>query len=93
MATELTDIALVKKYSRIDSSEDDDVLTLLIESAKLDLAGSGVPKPDETVPVDPRYRILVALHVVLYNENRDPSIKIEKLNFAYQNLLLKLKQY
>lgn len=81
-------IHLVKKYLRIDGSEDDEVLALLISSAEMDLEDSGVPKSD-----DPRYDVLVALHTALYSENRDPSIKIEKLNAAYQSLLLKLKVY
>lgn len=79
---------LVKKYLRIDGDEDNDILDLLIKSAKKDLEDSGVPESE-----DPRYEVLVALHTALYNENRDPSIKIDKLNVAYESLLLKLKIY
>lgn len=81
-------LELTKKYLRIDESEDDEILTLLIDSAIADLKDSGVPESD-----DPRYEVLVALHTALYSENRDPSLKIDKLNAAYENLLLKLKVY
>ena len=78
----------VKTFLRMDGSEDDEILALLISSAKVDLKDSGV---SVTATTDPRYTILVALHVTLYYENRDPSSKIEKLNFSYKNLLLKLR--
>ncbi|MDF1510820.1 fibronectin type 3 domain of chitinase [Bacillus phage vB_Bacillus_1020A] len=80
----------VKKYLRIDESEDDGFLALLINAAKLDLKDSGVPEPKEK---DERYDLAVMLYCSLHYENRDPSIKIDKLNFAYQSLILKLKRY
>ncbi|MBS4188648.1 head-tail connector protein [Bacillus sp. FJAT-49705] len=79
-----------KSYLRIDGSEDDSILTLLIGAAKKDLKDSGVPEPTET---DERYDLAVMLYCTLYYENRDPSLKIEKLNAAYQSLILKLKSY
>ncbi|EIT85913.1 hypothetical protein A374_08759 [Fictibacillus macauensis ZFHKF-1] len=81
---------LLKKYLRIDGSEDDDILALLVESAKKDLMDSGVPEPVGGF-VDQRYDLLIMLHVGMYYENRDSTVNVEKFNTMYQNLLLKLK--
>lgn len=83
-------IETVKKYLRIDGSEDDDILTLLISAAEDDLADAGVAKPIKNEKNE-RYNLAIMLFVSLHYENRDPSMKIEKLNAAYQNLILKLK--
>jgi uncharacterized phage protein (predicted DNA packaging) len=84
------DLILLKNYLRIDGSEDDVILTLLVGAAKKDLKDSGCPDPVEE---DERYDLAVMLYVSLHYENRDPSIKIEKLNTAYQSLILKLKNW
>lgn len=84
------DMELLKTYLRIDGSEDDGVLTLLIGAAETDLKESGVS--DERKETE-MYNLAVMLYVSLHYENRDPSIKIDKLNTAYQSLLLKLKSY
>lgn len=84
------DMDLLKEYLRIDGSEDDGILTLLVGAAKKDLTGSGVPEPIAGFE-DERYNLAVMLYVSLHYENRDPSIKIEKLNTAYQSIILKLK--
>jgi uncharacterized phage protein (predicted DNA packaging) len=84
------DLTKLKNYLRIDGSEDDDILTLLVGAAKKDLKDSGVSEPTAEAP-DERYDLLVMLNVALHYENRDPSFKIDKLNYAYQNLILKLK--
>lgn len=84
------DLTTLKNYLRIDGSEDDQILTLLVGVAKKDLKDSGVAEPAAGSP-DERYDLLVMLNVALHYENRDPSIKIEKLNYAYENLILKMK--
>lgn len=84
------DLTLLKNYLRIDGSEDDAILTLLVGAAEKDLKDSGVPKPTET---DERYDLAVMLYCALHYENRDPSLKIDKLNTAYMSLILKLKTY
>ncbi|WP_416729204.1 head-tail connector protein [Fictibacillus sp. JL2B1089] len=78
----------LKNWLRIDGSEDDGLLTLLISAAKEDLKDSGVPESNK-----PHYKLAVMLYVSLHYENRDPSSKIEKLNKPYQDLILKLKDY
>ncbi|PLR93195.1 head-tail connector protein [Bacillus sp. T33-2] len=86
------DMTLLKSYLRIDGSEDDSILALLVEAAKKDLRDSGVMDPIAETP-DERYDLAVMLFVALHYENRDPSIKIDKLNAAYQSIILKLKTY
>lgn len=84
------DLNILKSYLRIDGSEDDPILTLLVGAAEKDLKDSGVPKPTEP---DERYDLAVMLYCALHYENRDPSLKIDKLNTAYMSLILKLKVY
>jgi uncharacterized phage protein (predicted DNA packaging) len=78
----------LKKYLRIDGSEDDDILTLLIDSAKEFLKNAGVPESESKL-----YKLAVMLYVSLHYENRDPSVKIDKLNFAFESIVLQLKEY
>ena len=78
----------LKKFLRIDGSEDDDILTLLVNAAKEALKKAGVPESDSDL-----YKLAVMLYVVLYYENRDPSTKMDKLNFAFESIVLQLKDY
>ncbi|MBP3038067.1 head-tail connector protein [Bacillaceae bacterium Marseille-Q3522] len=87
----MPDLTKVKKYLRVDGSEDDDILTLLMDAAVDDLKDSGIQEPVGTT--DPRYDLAVMLFVALHFENRDPSMKIDKLNAAYMSLILKLKSF
>ncbi|KZR60392.1 head-tail connector protein [Pseudobacillus badius] len=84
----MPELAIVKKFIRVDGSEDDDILALLIGAAKKDLSSAGVPEP---IGIDEQYNLAVMLYVSLHYENRDPSTQIDKLNVAYQSLILKLK--
>jgi uncharacterized phage protein (predicted DNA packaging) len=78
----------LKNYLRIDGSEDDALLTLLVGGAKEYLANAGVPESDGDL-----YKLAVMLYVALHYENRDPSVKIEKFNFALESIILQLKNY
>ncbi|WP_413373304.1 head-tail connector protein [Paenibacillus taichungensis] len=78
----------LKKYLRIDGSEDDDILALLIEVSKEYLAGAGVPESNTAL-----YRLAVMMHVALNYENRNPAIKIESINFALQSIILQTKEW
>ncbi|MCP1355464.1 head-tail connector protein [Aneurinibacillus migulanus] len=78
----------LKTYLRIDGSEDDVVLTLLIDAAKEYLSNAGVPESESKL-----YKIAIMLYVALHYENRDPSMKIEKFNFALESIILQLKSY
>lgn len=76
----------LKNYLRIDESEDDGLLTLLVSSAKEYLASAGVPESDKN-----QYKLAVMLLVAMNYENRDPSTKIDTLNFALQSIIHQLK--
>jgi uncharacterized phage protein (predicted DNA packaging) len=78
----------LKNYLRVDGSEDDTFLALLIEGAKEYLANAGVPESDSKL-----YKLAVMLYVALQYENRDPSAKMEQFNFALQSIVLQLKQF
>ncbi|CAM5794846.1 head-tail connector protein [Brevibacillus borstelensis] len=81
-------LAELKTYLRIDGSEDDGVLALLMEAAKEYLTNAGVPPP--TAPSS-LYNLAVMLYVALHYENRDPAQKIERFNYALQSIILQLK--
>ncbi|MEC0248893.1 head-tail connector protein [Paenibacillus chitinolyticus] len=76
----------LKKYLRIDGSEDDDILAFLVLAAKEYLLNAGIPESNQA-----RYKLAVMVYVALYYENRDPSMKIDKLNVTLESLILQLK--
>ncbi|MED0676981.1 head-tail connector protein [Aneurinibacillus thermoaerophilus] len=78
----------LKTYLRIDGDEDDMLLTLLVGGAKEYLANAGVLESDGDL-----YKLAIMLYVALHYENRDPSVKIEKFNFALESIILQLKNY
>jgi len=78
----------LKTYLRIDGSEDDDILALLMDAAKEYLADAGVPEEKNILA---RYRLAVMLYCSLHYEHRNPAEKIEKLNFALESIILQLK--
>ncbi|PRX39517.1 putative phage protein (predicted DNA packaging) [Planifilum fimeticola] len=78
----------LKKYLRIDGSEDDDILTLLVEGAKEYLANAGVPESNSNL-----YKLAVMLYCALHYENRDPAVRIDRFNFALESIILQLKDY
>lgn len=78
----------LKTYLRIDGSEDDQLLTFLIDAAKEKLAESGVPESNKAL-----YKLAVMFLVGINYENRDPAQKIEGFNYALQSIILQLKDY
>lgn len=78
----------LKTYLRIDGSEDDAVLALLVQAAEEYLADAGVPKEAKELA---KYKLAVMLLVSLNYENRDPSAKIDKLSFGLESIILQLK--
>ncbi|WP_310191362.1 head-tail connector protein [Bacillus sp. 3255] len=76
----------LKGYLRIDGSEDDLTLALLIEAAKEYLNKAGVVEQEGA-----SYTLAIMLYVSLHYENRDPSMKIDKLNFSLESIILQLK--
>ncbi|MBE3570986.1 MAG: phage gp6-like head-tail connector protein [Bacillales bacterium] len=78
----------LKNYLRIDGSEDDSILTFLMDGAKEYLSNAGVPESDSAL-----YKLAIMLYVSLHYENRDPSTNIDKLNVAFESIILQLKDY
>ncbi len=78
----------LKMYLRIDGSEDDGILALLMGAGEEYLADAGVP---DTAKTTKRYTLAIMLYVALHYENRDPGVSIGKLNFAFESLILQLK--
>lgn len=93
----------VKTYLRIDGGEDDEILSLLIDAAKSYLDDAGVIEkdlPHEDADEDEKtkieryiakYELAVMLLVAMNYENRNPGIKIDKLNFGLESIILQLK--
>ncbi|AYB39687.1 head-tail connector protein [Brevibacillus laterosporus] len=82
----------LKTYLRIDGSEDDGVLALLMEAAREYLTNAGVPEQSKETS-SKLYDLAVMLYVTLHFENRDPAQKIDRLNFAFESIILQLKAY
>lgn len=93
----------IKNYLRIDGGEDDEILSLLIDAAKSYLDDAGVIEKD-LLPEDAdedekmkieryiaKYELAVMLLVAMNYENRNPGIKIDKLNFGLESIILQLK--
>lgn len=96
-------IEKIKTYLRIDGGEDDEILSLLIDAAKSYLDDAGVIEKD-LLPEDAdedekmkieryiaKYELAVMLLVAMNYENRNPGIKIDKLNFGLESIILQLK--
>lgn len=94
---------LIKTFLRIDESEDDGVLALLIVAAKGYLDDAGVVEKeslsDDADPAEKKrieqyiakYKLAVMLLVALNYENRNPGMKIDKLSFSLESIILQLK--
>lgn len=78
----------LKTYLRIDGSEDDSILTLLLAAAGEYLKNAGVPDSNVT---SASYKLAIMLYVALHYENRDPSVKLERFSFALESIILQLK--
>lgn len=76
----------LKEYLRIDGSQDDFVLALLIDAAKEYMTDAGVVESDKA-----RYKLAIMLYCTLYYENRDPSIKIDGFNASLESIIMQLK--
>src|SRR5690606_42098661 len=91
MMPELT-LDEVKTYLRIDGSEDDAILALLMNSAKEYLANSGIPEPEQGSERS-SYNLAVMLYVALHYQNRDPAARMNKFRFALESMLLQRNVY
>lgn len=81
-----TSLDLLKKYLRIDGSEDDDVLALLLDAAKEYIRNAGVPYPDEESKL---YDLAVMLRVHL--ERARDEKEVERIGRSLTSIILQLK--
>ncbi|PAD70882.1 hypothetical protein CHH83_01400 [Bacillus sp. 7586-K] len=79
----------LKTALRIDGSEDDKVLALLLKSAKTDLKIAGVPEEKITEETIDLYKRAIILYLGFDYEYEER--KIAKLERAYQRILLQLR--
>lgn len=79
----------LKTALRIDGSEDDKVLTLLLKAAKTSLEVAGVPEEKITDRTIDLYKQAIILYLGFDYEYEER--KITKLERAYQRILLQLR--
>ncbi|WP_074048668.1 head-tail connector protein [Paenibacillus ihumii] len=81
-------LELTKAYLRIDGSEDDDVLALLVGAAEGYLANAGVkkPKPGEDSNL---YNLAVCLRV--HRERARDEKEVERVERSLTGIILQLK--
>jgi hypothetical protein len=79
----------LKDWLRVDGSEDDKVLTLLLGAAKTYLEGAGVPEAKITEGTLDLYKQALLIYMEIDYEYDDR--KIPKLERAFQRILLQLK--
>lgn len=84
----MEDLELLKKYLRIDGSEDDVILTLLMDAAEEYLADAGVPVTEKA---SAKYKLAVMLHTAMNYENRNPAVKMQEFNKAFESIIWQLK--
>lgn len=80
----------LKTYLRIDGSEDDQILALIMDAAKEYLQNAGAVLPADS-PTSSLYNLAVMLYVALHYENRDPAQKMDRFSFALESIILQLK--
>ncbi len=79
----------VKQYLRIDGDHDDNMLGLLIDSAKEYLSNAGVKEQDSTL-----YRLAVTMLVTHWYEHREQSIDgrtSRVIEMGLQTIILQLR--
>lgn len=83
----MEDLKLLKTYLRIDGSEDDDVLALLVGAAEEYLANSGVTPPESG---DSKlYDLAVCLRV--HRERARDEKEVERVERSLTSIILQLK--
>lgn len=85
----LTNFTELKEWLRIDGTADDNILTLLLNSAKSYLEGAGVP--EASIPADKLdlYKQALLIHIEMGYETDERKIPI--LERAFQSILLQLR--
>ncbi|MFU1798204.1 head-tail connector protein [Paenibacillus azoreducens] len=84
----MADLKLLKSYLRIDGSEDDEVLALLLDAAKEYLKNAGVKDPE--AGKDSRlYDLAVMLRV--HRERARDEKEVERVERSLISIILQLK--
>lgn len=81
----------IKSQLRIDGSEDDETLALLIDAAKEYLGDAGIPEPLTEDEMSNRYKLAVYIHTLLNYQNYESSLNVEALNRALTTLILQIR--
>jgi len=84
----MADLELLKSYLRIDGSEDDIVLALLLDAAKEYLKNAGVKKP-EAGEGSKLYDLAVMLRV--HQERAREEKEVERVKKSLTSIILQLK--
>lgn len=80
------DLADLKTYLRIDGSEDDVILALMVDAGKEYLTDAGVPEQESA-----RYKLALMLYCAMHYENRDPTTKVDRFNVSFESIIQQLK--
>lgn len=84
----MANLELLKEYLRIDGSEDDTVLALLLDAAKEFLRNAGVPEPREGEE-SKLYDLAVMLRV--HRERARDEKEVERVDKSLTSIILQLK--
>lgn len=84
----MADVELVKKYLRIDGSEEDDILALYVASAIEYLSNAGVKEPDKQSNL---YDLAVVQYVK--KEYARDEREVEMTEKSLSSIVLQLKEY
>lgn len=79
---------IVKRKLRVDSNEEDEDITLLIEGAKEYLFRAGVPESNSA-----QYKIAIITYALLNYENHDKSLNVAALKASLETTILQLRDY
>jgi uncharacterized phage protein (predicted DNA packaging) len=85
----LTNFTELKVWLRIDSADDDAVLSLLLNSAKSYLEGAGIPELEITDQNLDLYKQALLIYIEMKYDTDER--KINKLEKSFQSILLQLR--
>lgn len=87
----LTLFEFIKKQLKIDGSDDDDVIALLIDGAKEHLKEAGVLEPTTEDEMSALYKQAIYIQTLLNYQNYESSLNVEALNRALTAIILKIR--
>jgi uncharacterized phage protein (predicted DNA packaging) len=81
----------IKKQLKIDGSEEDEILALLIAGAKEFLTKAGVPAPLSEDEMSSQFKLAVYIHTLLNYQNYESSLNVDALNNSLTTIILQLR--